>query len=257
MKSPVVLIGIGEMGSVFARGFLRTGHPVFPVTRELSISEAAHDIPEPELVIVAVAEADLHPVLEQVPEQWKDRLCLLQNELLPGDWEQHGIDHPTVISVWFEKKKGMDSKPIIPSPVFGPHARLVHDALTSIDIPTRVLDSADELLHELVLKNVYIVTTNVAGLKLGGTVGELWAQHDDLARLIANEVIDIQQALTGKSFDREALIEGMVNAFNGDLQHQCMGRSAPARLERALGIAAEHGLELPEMRAIKQQQRDE
>jgi ketopantoate reductase len=251
MKSPVVLIGIGEMGSMFARGFLRTGHPVFPVTRDQPIAEAAREIPEPELVVVAVAEADLHPVLEQIPEPWKDRLCLLQNELLPRDWEQHGIDKPTVISVWFEKKKGMDSKPIIPSPVYGPHARMVHDALASIDIPVRMLDNAEELLHELVLKNVYIVTTNVAGLKVGGNVGELWSQHESLARAVANEVIDIQEALTGKSLDREALIEGMVNAFNGDHEHQCTGRSAPARLERALDIAAEHGLTLPEMRAIQ------
>ena len=34
MKSPVVLIGIGEMGAVFARGFLRAGYPVYPVTRQ-------------------------------------------------------------------------------------------------------------------------------------------------------------------------------------------------------------------------------
>ena len=33
MKSPVVLIGIGEMGGVFARGFLRAGYPVYPATR--------------------------------------------------------------------------------------------------------------------------------------------------------------------------------------------------------------------------------
>lgn len=33
MKPPVVVIGIGEMGGVFARGYLKNGHPVYPVTR--------------------------------------------------------------------------------------------------------------------------------------------------------------------------------------------------------------------------------
>ncbi len=34
MNAPVVLIGVGEMGGVFARGLLRLGHPVYPVPRE-------------------------------------------------------------------------------------------------------------------------------------------------------------------------------------------------------------------------------
>ncbi len=28
MKKTVVVVGLGELGSVFARGFLRLGHPV-------------------------------------------------------------------------------------------------------------------------------------------------------------------------------------------------------------------------------------
>ncbi len=56
MKSPVIIIGIGEMGGVFARGFVQ----------------------------------------------------------------------PTVISVWFEKKKGRDVKVLIPSPAYGPAAGRQH-----------------------------------------------------------------------------------------------------------------------------------
>ena len=29
MNEPIVIIGIGELASVFARGFLRCGHPVY------------------------------------------------------------------------------------------------------------------------------------------------------------------------------------------------------------------------------------
>lgn len=249
MKNPVVVVGIGEMGSVFARGFLRLGYPVFPVVRGFEMAELAQQLATPELVVIAVAENDIQTVLEQVPAAWRDRLVLLQNELLPNDWLRHNLD-PTVISVWFEKKKGMDSKVIIPSPVFGRHARQVADALAAVDIASRVLADADELLFELVLKNVYILTTNVAGLETGGSVDELWSSHRDLATGVANEIIRLQAQLTGQQLDSTRLIEGMVQAFNGDPEHQCMGRSAPARLQRALQQADECGLEMPRLRKI-------
>jgi ketopantoate reductase len=249
MKKAVVVVGMGEMGSVFARGFLRAGHPVIPVVRGMDMATVASESAEPELVLIAVAEADLHPVLQHVPAAWRDRLVLLQNELLPADWQQYDLA-PTVISVWFEKKKGMDSKVIIPSPVYGPHASQVAKALASIDIATQILPNSAALLFELVLKNVYILTTNIAGLKVGGNVGELWQNHRELARAVANEVIALQQALTGQQFDSTALIDAMVKAFNGDLNHQCMGRSAPGRLARALDLAGKHGLNLDTLKKI-------
>ena len=244
MKQPIVVLGLGEIGSVFARGLLRLGHPVFPVTREMSLDSAANEISEPLLVVVAVAENDLHPVLEQMPQQWQDRIVLLQNELLPKDWEQYAwtkATPPTVISVWFEKKKGQDSKVLIPSPVYGSHAQIIHDALATLNIPVNVLQSSEQLALELVIKNVFILTTNIAGLMLdsGATVDTLWKDHQALATAVANEVIDIQEHLTGQTFDRDSLINGMVNAMNGDLEHKCMGRSAPDRLKRALHLADE------------------
>jgi len=254
MKSPVILIGIGEMGSVFARGLLRNGHPVYPVTRADDLTEMAQQLPSPELVIVAVAEADLHTVLEKIPSAWQQRLCLLQNELLPHDWQQYGFIKPTVISVWFEKKKGQDVKVLIPSPVFGPAADLLKTSLGTLDIPVRILANDSELLFELVLKNVYIVTTNCAGLVTGGTVSELWANHRELAETVAREVIQIQTALTGQEFQADELITGMTQAFDGDPDHGCMGRSAPARLARALQQADEANLDVPQLRKIAEQQ---
>jgi hypothetical protein len=249
MNKSVVVVGVGEMGSVFARGFLRLGYTVHAVTRDKTMLAMASEVSDPELVLIAVAEADLPEQLKNVPETWKDRLVLLQNELLPRNWQKYHLD-PTVISVWFEKKKGQDSKVLLPSPVYGKHAAIVVDALATLDIPARVLPDADSLLHELVLKNVYILTTNIAGLKVGGTVGQLWDEHNDTARSVAADVIRLQEALTGKTFDHDALINGMVEAFNGDLEHQCMGRSAPARLARALSQAEEHNLDLAVLKAI-------
>ena len=251
-KAPVVVIGIGEMGSVFARGLLRLGHPVYPVTRDTDMQALASELPEPQMVLVAVGETALQPVLEQVPRAWEGRLALLQNELLPHDYAQ--LEKPTVISVWFEKKKGMDSKVLIPSPAFGPRAQLLIDALGTLDIAAREVTSAADMRFELVVKNVYIVTTNIAGLRVGGTVGELWDEHEPLARDVAQDVIDIQEALTGATLDREGLIQAMLVAFNGDLQHKCMGRSAPARLQRALQHADRFALAVPTLRAIAAEQ---
>ncbi len=249
MNKPVVIIGLGEMGGVFARGLLRLGYPVYPVTRRTAPGQLAQQLPEPELVLVAVAEADFPSVMAGVPKPWRNHLLLLQNELLPRDWQSRELE-PTVISVWFEKKKGQDAKVLIPSPVYGPKARLTAEALASIDIPTRILSSADELLFELVRKNLYILTTNIAGLRTGGTVGELRAAHAGIMNAVAQDVLDIQAWLTGAELDGARLIEGMLEAFDGDPDHKCMGRSAPARLARALQQADEGGLAAPTLREI-------
>ncbi|MBI1424578.1 MAG: hypothetical protein GC149_14120 [Gammaproteobacteria bacterium] len=250
MKNPVVLVGVGEMGGVFARGILRVGHPVIPVTRGSNLPEIVAAYPTPQLVLVSVAENDLHTTLAQLPAPWRDRVGLLQNELLPRDWEQHQLPQPTVISVWFEKKKGQDAKVLIPSPVFGPQAGLLVAALAALDIPAVTLNTADDLCYELVRKNVYILTTNISGLVTGGNVSELWQQHQELARQVANEVIDIQEWLTNRTFDRERLIAGMVEGMEGDPAHMCMGRSAPGRLQRALRYADEAKLPVPALRDI-------
>ena len=257
MKDPVVLLGIGEMGGVFARGILRVGHPVIPVTRNSNIQEVAEAYPQPQLVLVSVAEDDLHATLAQLPASWHDRVGLLQNELLPRDWEQYNFINPTVISVWFEKKKGQDAKVLIPSPVYGPQAGLLVAALAALDIPAVTLNSAEALCYELVRKNVYILTTNICGLVTGGNVHHLWLDHQALAREVAHEVIDIQEWLTGQTFDREQLIAGMVEGMEGDPEHMCMGRSAPGRLKRALQYADVARLPVPKLREIYARQKQE
>ncbi|HEY9099801.1 MAG TPA: hypothetical protein VIN38_13115 [Thiobacillus sp.] len=248
--SKIIVIGLGQLGRVFAGGLLRAGCTVIPVNRGDDMAALAQRHASPGLVLVAVAENDLHTVLAVLPDNWKPHVALIQNELLPRDWATHHIVDPTVISVWFEKKKGTDAKPLIASPVAGPGAALLCRALTSIDLPCREVAMGDELLFELVRKNVYILTTNIAGLKTGGTVSELWAQHEAFARQVANEVMDIQDALTGVIHNRDALIAGMLEAFDGDPMHGCTGRSAPARLKRALEHADAFELSVPTLRGL-------
>ena len=251
MKNSIIIIGMGEMAGVFARGFLRSGYPVIPVTRDMNMQTVADETGPVQMVLIAVAENDCQTVLTNLPDAWRTNTVLLQNELLPRDWVDHNLTDVTVISVWFEKKKGMDYKILIPSPAFGTQAAVLQTSLASIDIPCRIVSDDAALLHQLVLKNVYIITTNVCGLVAPGTVSELWKNHEELARTVANEVIDIQEHLTEQKFDRELLIKDMLIAFDGDPDHNCMGRSAPARLERALKLADEAGLAVGKIREIK------
>jgi hypothetical protein len=250
MDDIVIMIGLGQLGRVFAGGLLRAGHTVVPVNRGDDLAAVAGRYPAPALVMVSVAENDLHPVLGGLPESWKGRVGLLQNELLPRDWQAHGIQDPTVVSVWFEKKKGTDAKPLLSSPVYGPEARRLVQALEGIDLPARALADAQGLTWELVRKNLYILTTNIAGLETGGTVGALWEKHRGLAEAVAADVLAVQDALTGQAFARPPLMAGMLEAFAADPDHGCAGRSAPARLRRALAHADVAGLPVPTMRVI-------
>ncbi len=250
MNKAVAIIGIGEMGGVFAKGFLRCGHPVYPITRSLSLFDAAAQIPEPVLVLVAVAEKDLPDILADMPEKWRGRLGLLQNELLPGDWKRFHISDPTVISVWFEKKKGQDVKVLVPSPVYGPQADIIAECLKSLYIPSRVLGDKDELLLQLVLKNLFILTLNIAGLKTGGTVADLWLNNNALARSVVHEIIQLQEWLVQSELPRERLVADLEKAIHADLNHNCVGRSAEDRLERALKLADKAGLAVPAIRKI-------
>ncbi|HUN00175.1 MAG TPA: hypothetical protein PLI96_06805 [Halothiobacillus sp.] len=251
--APIILVGVGEIGQVLAAGFLKTGHPVIPVTRAQSLSDVLSESPHAGALILAVAEKDLPALLPRIPASWHSRLVLLQNELLPRDWQDTGVINPTVISIWFEKKPGTPVKALMPSPVWGAQAKRLQVALQAVGLTTRIVPNLAAMQHELVLKNVYILTTNIAGLTVGGDVQTLWQRHEPLARAIADEVITLQEKLIDAPLDRSALIAGMLEGFAGDPTHRCMGRTAQARLQRALNLAHQHGLNLPQLTAIAAQ----
>lgn len=140
---------------------------------------------------------------------------------------------------------------MLPSFVCGPKAGLIVRGLAAIEVRCDEVPP-DGLLYELVKKSLYILTVNIAGLAMppGGTVGELWRNHRELAEAIAGEVLDIQEWLAGCALPREKLIAGLLESFNGDLQHICRGRSAPERLRRALALAQDAGLHTPTLQTI-------
>jgi hypothetical protein len=245
----VAIVGIGELGGVFARGLLRTGHPVFPVTRAITAQHVSAQLPDPAHVLVTVGEATLSPVVSSLPPAWRQNLGLVQNELLPRDWGTWGKE-PTVAVVWFEKKPGRPVHAVLPTEIAGPQAGLLSSALESIGIDSSVIESGDPLLYSLVQKNVYILTTNIAGVAVGGTVRELWDNHRELAMRTARDAIALQAALTGRALDEDLLIAHFEKAIDADPNHNCAGRSAPQRLARALAHAQKLGVATLEFEKI-------
>lgn len=241
-----VIVGIGQLGGVFAKGLLRTRQTVVPVVRGQSLAEVAERYPKPRAVLVAVGEAELEGVLTQLPDGWNERAALLQNELLPVDWESRGVEGATMAIVWFEKKAGRAIREIRPTIVGGANARHFAAALEALGLSVRVAKDDSELRHEMVVKNLYILVSNLCGLRVGGTVGTLWGEHRGLAERVAGEVLEVQSArLSGAHLDSARAIREMGEAFLADPEHGCMGRSAPSRLARLLAQAAEFGLILP------------
>jgi len=162
--SEVVVIGLGQLGRVFAGGLLRTGHSVVPVNRGDDMAMLAQAHSAPERVLVAVAENDLHTVLAALPEIWKPRAALIQNELLPRDWLVHGYTAHGDLGV-VRKKKGIDARPLIASPVAGRALRCC--AGRSPPSICRAVKShrATHCCSSWCAKRLHSPPTNIAGLK--------------------------------------------------------------------------------------------
>ncbi len=252
-SSSVVLVGVGELGGVFARGLLRLGHPVVPITRNQRSAEVAQATPEPELVLITVGEDDLEPVLRDLPTSWRGSLGFVQNELLPYQWEATASAPPTVAIVWFEKKPGREVHVVVPSVLSGPKTSLLGAALDTLCIPWRAVGNGGELMHELVLKNLYILCLNLCGLETGGLAGELLTKHRELFVKVREECLELQRALLGsdgQTLDDSRLFADLRGTIEADPGHGCAGRTAKARLGRCLDHAARLGLELPTLKKL-------
>ncbi len=245
----VVVIGLGQMGGVFARAAEGAGCRVTAVKRGQNLLDVAREVPEPRSVVVAVGELDLPGVLASLPDAYKSRALLLQNELLPNLWTEPGIVDPTVAVVWFEKKANTGITPIRSTPIAGPEREFWVGALRALDVPAHAIPT-EQLLFELVAKNLYILTANIAGLEVGGSVGQLLAEHRSLALVVAREVIAVQAALTGQALDFEALFAHLEASVAGDPAHGCRGRTSASRLERLQHHARAHGVPTPRMDKI-------
>jgi len=244
-----IVVGIGQLGSEFALGLLRRGYAVFPVTRAQNLAQVADAAGAVELIVLAVGEAALGPVLESVPTRLRDRVALVQNELVPADWQQAGFTEPSGVVVWFEKKAGRPIHVVRPSVSYGPQSALLLELLAQLDVSAYAAQP-ETVEFELALKNLYILVHNLAGLAVQGTVGELWREHAPFARDVASDVLAHQEARLGHALDRSALLAALDQAASADPAHGLAGRTARERLGRVLDQARRAGLRLPTLERL-------
>lgn len=244
----VLLVGPGQLGRVIAGGLAACGVSVDAVLRGEAIAPtSAH-----ELVLVAVGERDLESALAAIPTSHRDRVVLLQNELVPASWETHAIVDPTVLVVWFEKKKGRAIQHVRDTEIAGPQASLFVRALDAMDVRANETPPS-ELTRALVVKNLYIVGANVLGLALGGvTTGELVSQHRARTERVLRDVFAIERSRlrSDAALDEDDVIRRTLDAFLADPSHGTLGRTAKERLDRAIGRARAASVATPELDAI-------
>jgi hypothetical protein len=234
-----IVVGVGELGGVFARGLLRIGHTVIPARRGDDLVRVFEEHADAEVVIVSVPEDALGGVLDVLPPSLVSRAVLVQNDLRPRTWTERGVSDPSVAVVWFEKKPGREAKAIVPTVLFGDAATTCAEALSSLTLPTEVATDEAARDEALAIKNVYIVTTNLLGIGRGGTTGELLANDELDWRDAAREVLAVEELLFESAFDEARVLEGVRAAMAADSSHVCAGRTARARAEKFFARARE------------------
>lgn len=228
----VAVIGVGQLGRLIGGGLIARGIEVLPIQRATSEEVRAARLIAADRVLVAVGEDDLDGVLRALPERLKDgRTWLLQNELLPPVWKSAAIETPTVLVVWAEKKKGKPVAEVQKTWIAGPDRALLVAALDAVDVRAEPIED-DALADALVDKNLYILVSNLAGLKVGGTVSGLMNEHRALATTLAEEILSVEAARLGRELEPAPFLERLFVAFAADPTHGCRGRTAEARLAR-------------------------
>ncbi len=252
LRRSAVVFGLGQLGAVFAEGWLKAGRPVVPITRGVDVGVVHGELPEPAIVLVGVGEAALAEVLGALPASYLARAALVQNELLPRSWSgacPAGED-PNVAVVWFEKKAGKLIHSIRPTALHGPQAKILAESLDQLHLPYFIAESPEVRDFELVLKNLYILALNLGGLAFPRTAGELWREHQGLLAPLCEELVRLQSGLLGRELDVGKLMLGLEAAIEADPAHGARGRTAEDRLRRAVGQASALGLELPVLASL-------
>lgn len=240
-----LVVGMGELGGVFALALLRRGIGIVPVLRGTPLESVIERCAAPMLCVVSVGEEALPGVLDSGLRRYADRWVLVQNELRPSEWEHRGLPMPTVAVVWFEKKPGRDVRALVSTPVFGPQAAVVVNALSVLGLPAHVESDLERLVFELALKNLYILTMNFSGLVHDTDVGSLWHDHRSVVDQVCAEVLEVEAAQMQRTLPALSLKLELERIITADPRHGAAGRAARRRLARTLAAARRLGIRTP------------
>ncbi len=245
----LVIYGVGELGRLYGAAALRVGLRVTPITRDGEPARVLAGLGADVPILVSVGEDALDGVLASLPQERATAPILLQNDLFPSRWEQHGLT-PTVIVAWLLKKRGTQLTVARSSPVYGKHAPLVLALHEAMGAAAHELARPAQLAQALVEKYAFILGINALGMLRDRTLSG-WQQEDPLrVRAVTSEAATLGAALSGIELDRAACERAVDEAFHALGTMSARGRTAASRVRRALTQAHDLGLSLPELEKI-------
>lgn len=248
MPNAVVVYGIGEIGSLVARGALSAGVTVVPIVRETDRGAAFAGVHAFTPVVLAVPESALEAAVRDVPPDRRGDLVFVQNEIFPQTTHALGLDRPTVATLWVLRKRGLPALGARPSTVSGPHAAAMAKFLGKAGVAAVAVDERTALV-DVVLKYAFIVAANALGVRGEGTLGE-WLAHDAaLVDALLTEGVALGSAHAGHAVDVNTLVVDARDAVRAFSAMPARGRTARERVERAVRSAAELGVRAPTLRA--------
>jgi hypothetical protein len=253
VKTQAILVyGVGEIGSIFALGALKSDATVVPITRATDRERAFAAVHAFTPVVLSVPEAHLALAVREVPPDRKGDVVLVQNEMFPSEWHALGLDRPTIATMWVLRKKGQPQLGARPTTLHGPHAQSMAAFLTSADVAATAVDEAASL-YDIALKYAFIVTVNALGVRGDMRVGE-WMTHDPgLIDALLTEGVALGAARAGIACDTASAIDELLPAMHAFGAMPARGRTARERVDRAIACAATLGVRAPTLRASLEQ----
>lgn len=241
----LVLVGVGQLGTLFGEGALSIGRRVTPLRRDSDVERSLDDVAPDAPVLVTTGEKDLPGALAQLPKERWPNVILVQNELFPSVWQGLGLEEPTVAVVWLSKKKDRPVEIGGPTEVYGKHADVVAKIHEALSLPCTQLPSSDALSLALVAKYTFILTINALGLEEDLTLGA-WLEKDR-ARVLAvtDDARRLADRKLGRATDGKKVQKKVQDAMEALATYPAKGRTAQERLERAREDAEAFGLSLP------------
>lgn len=238
----LVVVGLGELGTLLASAALKLGWRVTPGTRSVPVEWLA--VPRETPVLVAVGEEALPVAIASVPIVRRPDVVLLQNELFPSVWHAAGLACPTVMVPWFSKKKGRPVELSRPTLVHGKWSSLVEELHRALEIPVTLATEAAERDQALVSKYAFILAINALGLVENLTLGE-WLKKDP-ARVVSivEDARLLGEAQLGAAVDAARVRHEVLEAFAALAHYPSRGRTAAARIKRATELAVRLGVQL-------------
>lgn len=252
MRAPrdLGIIGVGQLGQLYAAGALRLGMRVTPLLRGQDRAAFYEALPPGTPLLLSLPEDALASEVQAVPSTRRDDVILVQNELFPHQWRALGLPHPTVATVWLSRKKHRPIEVARTSLAHGPFAQLFVDIHEALELPARVAVDDDELLQDIVAKYAFILTINALGLVENLTLGEWLARDPEGVRVLIAEAVRLGAWHAGQEMAAESISPAVLEAMQALAGYPARGRTARERLLRAARDLAHARVEAPRLLAI-------